>query len=269
MSENEMDEHLLELGTHDVKVKSLISPEQFDGEMLKKLIDAVLLLEKFKTSIELKGIPFNEFLEMKNESGELPRFKINIGGVDKIVYSEDEFTAIRTEDENTQREDHEKRVAEIPEEERTDELLKFHYRPFNYIELFEPKQIESISEALAPYKLSIDGYYGTGDKIFEFYDENDELYDNGVITSLKDGIAFFREHGRKGIEIQRYKGLGEMNADQLWETTMDASKRTLIQIRVEDAVTADHTVSMLMGDDVPPRRAFIESRALSVKNLDV
>jgi len=74
--------------------------------------------------------------------------------------------------------------------------------------------------------------------------------------------------GRK-VVLQRYKGLGEMNPQQLWETTMDPAKRTLVQVTIEDAAEADQVFSMLMGSEVPPRRRFIQSHAREVQNLDV
>ncbi len=105
-------------------------------------------------------------------------------------------------------------------------------------------------------------------------EENKELVvasdaDTGTLSNLYDLKIFIEQEGRKGAYIQRYKGLGEMNAEQLEETTMDATKRTLLNVEVDDAMEADHIFSTLMGDDVEPRRDFIQKNALNVRNLDV
>jgi len=89
------------------------------------------------------------------------------------------------------------------------------------------------------------------------------------IPTIKALIEYCMEHAQKGITIQRYKGLGEMNPEQLWETTMNPEKRVMVQVRIEDAVAADEIFTILMGDNVQARRSFIEENALYVVNLDI
>jgi DNA gyrase subunit B len=90
-----------------------------------------------------------------------------------------------------------------------------------------------------------------------------------LIFSIKELSEYIKKRGKEGVAIQRYKGLGEMNPEQLWDTTMNPETRSMLQITNEDAVKADEIFTILMGDEVAPRKEFIETHALEVKNLDI
>lgn len=124
-----------------------------------------------------------------------------------------------------------------------------------------------VSTQLAELKKSWDIIRKIGDAPFRTVGLTDKV--ENKFSNLENLTAFIRKSGQLGLHIQRYKGLGEMNPEQLWETTMDPAKRSLLQVQIDDAIEADNIFSILMGDQVKPRRDFIESNALNVRSLDI
>jgi DNA gyrase subunit B len=129
------------------------------------------------------------------------------------------------------------------------------YLPREFFESAEYQRIADLARTLAG--LIGEGAYATRGS------ERQE------IGSFKEAMKWLLDQAKKGQTIQRYKGLGEMNPEQLWDTTINPETRRLLQVRIEDAVAADDIFTTLMGDQVEPRREFIEKNALSVTNLDI
>jgi DNA gyrase subunit B len=125
----------------------------------------------------------------------------------------------------------------------------------NFVATPEFRELQSLSPALL----------GLGGPEYKIRDKDLEktFNDTGKL------VYYILELGKKGLAIQRYKGLGEMNPEQLWKTTMDPEQRSFLQVTIEDSVKADEIFTILMGDAVEPRRAFIQRHALEVKNLDI
>lgn len=264
-SEREMDEYLLQLGISDLLIRSSGSESLFDKEKMQKLMDLILEVESFINSVERKGIPFRDFIaEKKGEK--FPLYQVSLGSEMQYAHSEDELFNLRKENEEVQKRIHEETLASIPEEELTEEMKEFKLKPLGFVELYDPEKLVVLNERLSTFGIVLEQYIIANGVLFDLVEEGGETT---PLHTLKEVIDVVRNNGRKGVEVQRYKGLGEMNADQLWETTMDPSVRTLVKVTLPDAIAADRMFSMLMGEVVEPRREFIEQHALSVKNLDV
>lgn len=264
-SEREMDDYLLELGMSDMQIfrdGQPLSPEE-----LKEYARAILEIESFILRIERKGIPFREYLARRNENKELPQFMANLVDGERFVYTEEELAALKQQHEEAQRARFEQTLASIPKEELTDQMREFRPKGLSFVEFFDEVIAKNLEQNMRVVGCDLDHYLmPEPEPRFTFLESGGR---HAPIYTLKEFIDVLRVNGRKEIEIQRYKGLGEMNPDQLWETTMDPSKRTLVQVTLADLVAVEYMFSMLMGEDVPPRRAFIEQHALAVKNLDI
>jgi DNA gyrase subunit B len=259
-SEKEMDDYLLGLGISDIQIRMASHSNVMENHQLKKLLNVILEVENFIASVERKGVVFREFLAARNVEGHFPKYQVHLNEEVLFVYSKEDLNEYKVRDLEEQ-----KSVFDsIPEEERKGRV--FEPKPFHYLQLFEDEKVSSIRNGLQEFSLVFEQYLVASGKILDIINENKE---EKPVYTLREVVEMIRENGRKGIEIQRYKGLGEMNAEQLWETTMDPAVRTLIQVNLADAIAADQMFSMLMGEEVKPRRMFIESHALSVKNLDI
>ncbi len=264
-SEREMDDYLLELGISDLEIKR--NEKLIEHDKLKPFAEAVLEIENFIARIERKGVPFREYLARRRSDGTLPRYIAHLVDGEEFVFTDEEFAGLRRVQEEHERARFEKTLASIPDDEITPEMREFRPKGLAFTEFYDDIIIRDLENHLKTVGATLDQYLIPSETplftLVEHGDRETPLY------RLKDFIDAVRLNGRKDVEIQRYKGLGEMNPDQLWETTIDPQKRTLVRVSLADLVACEHMFTMLMGEEVPPRRAFIEQHALAVKNLDI
>lgn len=266
-SEREMDDYLLELGCSDIHVQLPHEETPLSSERLKVFLHNVLEIEAFIGKIERKGVPFREFLAAKLPSGQYPFYHVVLEETQHFVYSKESLLQYKKQYEEAQSRQHQETLASIPEAERRPEMQIFQPKQMLFVELIDPDSFSTFIENLAKQGICLERYFSADGLIARITEDSGKTTD---FHTLHEWIDYLRENGRKGIDIQRYKGLAEMNADQLWETTMDPERRTLVQVTTLDVVAADEAFTMLMGEKVPPRRAFIEQHALSVqKYLDI
>ena len=271
--DRELQKKLITLGTDDTVmefennklVPMKMGKEKLDNSKLGKLLQLLAQMEEYTKMLRKKGISLDKFIGLRDKkNGNLPLYKVTYKSETSYVYSEEELEKFIK-----RKQEAEGRELEILEEDDIVEAGQGKGEGvIKVIEYHEGKEIEKTTRMIEGYGLSIDEYFnGNSSKEprYKLLSGDVEIY----AYSLNEVLAKIREIGRKGLEIQRYKGLGEMNAEELAETTMNINKRTLLRVKVEDAAKADSIFSILAGKDVQRRRSFIEKHSLEVRNLDI
>ena len=277
-TEEKMEAWLLNEGLGSVEITA-INPangksKKLDKSELKDLVKIIADLESALRHLERKSMYLEDFIAFYDKK-QLPLYRVEASAGNYLFfYSDKEWHEYRDQFVSKEKEKllelkkSEKPAAENGEVSSNIEIDEEALEP-DMQELWEMGRLSKIANQLESLGLDIRWYDIMRDEKTKplFKAVSDKSEKEGY--SLKDLIETVREAGRSGATIQRYKGLGEMNPDQLWETTMDPKRRKLLKVVLEDPADAELAFTTLMGDKVEPRRAFIERHAKEVKNLDV
>jgi DNA gyrase subunit B len=258
LNEAQMNKKLISRALEDASVAIRKPPDRertVAGEHLARLVKDLGDIERVTGILARRGVDFKSFIEAYYNGEQLPKFLVKAGGREEI-YGD--------------RVDYEKRLDELSAAAGADAEQQFVCQ-----ELHEVATINRIAGRLkAEYGLDLTDFLLKEEKKIsgEPVPARFRVTSGGEscdVSSLGEICSAMRSIGARGIDMKRFKGLGEMNSEQLWHTTMNPATRTLLAVKVEDAGEADRLFSILMGDDVEKRRNFIQEHALEVQNLDV
>jgi DNA gyrase subunit B len=254
---------LIQIATEEVQLKNLADGKELTQKHLEEVLELLESLDKHATFIKRKGGDFTNYVEKRSPDGEFPAYMVKIreGNDETVNYFTtqnelDDFKAQYPDLFNAELENEKRREGPT----RRGKAYDLHH---------ESKAVAELIEKLRTKGLSVEHYAAQDKPLFELIEGEGEKAIVTPLFSIPEILNAVKAVGKKGIQMYRFKGLGEMDAKELFETTMNPVKRKLLRIDLTDAVEAEEMFTKLMGDEVEPRRQFIEDNALNVRNLDV
>ena len=254
---------LLQNGTEEVKLKNLSDGREFAPKQLEEILALLESLDKHATFIRRLGGDFANYVEKRAKDGTLPQFMVKVrDGNDETVHyflSNEELDLFKAANNDLFGGDTEvERRKDVPT--RRAKVSQLH---------LESKAISDLLSKVARKGLAVDHYAAQDRPLFELVEGEGERATTTPLFSIPEILSSVKAVGKKGIQMYRFKGLGEMDAKELFETTMNPVRRKLLRIDIGDAIEAEKMFTELMGEEVEPRRKYIEDNALNVRNLDV
>jgi DNA gyrase subunit B len=275
-TEPEMDALLLDMGTDDLVLSKVKPAGELSNKQTRDLCAILIQIAQISKTIERRGVRFSKYLSLAQaKTKKLPLFMIKVEGMPYFAYSDAELAKLIKQHEKTsgkKLELHGETDKDAPTPKDVDVVEFFEAETLTQAANSLGKLGVSLIDAYAPQAAAENNTSARKKSSTQSLQPILKLKTGGEtipLYSLKELLDAIKERAKQGMVIQRYKGLGEMNPEQLWETTMDPARRTLLSITIEDAVKANEMFTVLMGDAVEPRREFIEQHAREVTNLDI
>jgi DNA gyrase subunit B len=267
----ELNRILIQLGTDEVRLKNLQDQKELTEKQLNEVVELLEALDKYANGLRRKGGDFATYLDQRDSvAHKLPEHlvKIRAGNDESVLYFRNREELAKFAAENPDLD-----VGLSGEAESDTSLIEKSKngstRRARHEELYESNAIKTLLETLVQKGFGIDHYSAQDKPLFELIEGEGERQQVKPLFSIPEILSSIKEVGRRGLQIKRFKGLGEMNPAELFETTMNPENRKLLRVEVADAIEAEEMFTKLMGEEVEPRRQFIEDNALNVRNLDV
>jgi DNA gyrase subunit B len=265
---------LIQLGTEEVRLRNLQDGTELSQKQLSEILELLEALDKLANGLRRKGGDFSDYLEKRDpQNHELPQHlvKVRKGNEESVHYflSAEELAKFDETNPDLRLGLAGEEEADPAEKTRNGNGNGNGTRRGRHEELYESHAIRELLDKLARKGLSIEHYAAQDKPLFELVEGEGEREQVKPLFSIPEILSNIKDVGRRGLQIKRFKGLGEMNPKELFETTMNPARRKLLRIDLTDAVEAEEMFTKLMGEEVEPRRQFIEDNALNVRNLDI